>query len=128
MQPTSVPAFRLLPQKAERQHGGNPGPTKNHNTARQATNLLTLYRMSKGYLDVALLPALWTATYFLFLDWLYFMYTVFQSRHPIALTAPTSWSLQCNPDYTFTTLCNGLSGLPYRDNSQIQFSACAPQI
>ena len=32
------------------------------------------------------------------------------------LASPTSWSLQCNPGFTSTTSCNGLSRLPCKDS------------
>lgn len=37
------------------------------------------------------------------------------SGYHTALASPASWDLQHNPDFTFTTSCNGIVGPPCRD-------------
>lgn len=46
-------------------------------------------------------------------------------RYLMVQVSPTSWSLQHNPGFTFSALCNGLLRLPYRDFSAIHLASMA---
>lgn len=57
-------------------------------------------------MSTALLPAICNTH----LGWFFSLKAALLDRYISALSWPTSWTLQCNPEFTFTALCNGLSG------------------
>jgi hypothetical protein len=67
------------------------------------------------YSSVLQLPsALLTAAHFFLLSCFYILIASLLSSYPTALASPISWGLQGNPGFSFTALCKGLSGPPFR--------------
>jgi hypothetical protein len=60
--------------------------------------------------------ALLATTHFSLLGWFHTLLASLLGRHPMTLTPPKSRGFDCNPDFTFTASCNGLSGPLCRDS------------
>ena len=79
--------------------------------------ILSLSKGLDGSLDLSLRPALLTEAHFFLLGWFYYLYAPRPGKQPMALTSPTSWTVQYNPGSAFAASWNSFSELPCKGSS-----------
>lgn len=57
------------------------------------------------------------------LGWFYILLAALLVRYPTTPSSQTSWSLQYNPGFTFTALCNGLSWPPCQNTPDMYMAS-----